>query len=359
MTIEWLAGNRIRGTTAERPEYGLPSGSVGGWVELARTTLGSNNANINISSIPDKRYYMLLSDIDLTGASTGGGMRLGSGSADTGSNYAIRASGDGGADGAYVNRVNAHWVGGYGDTPEFYVTYIANKSDKEKLVQAWRLYGATESGAGHAPKRTEFVGKWTNTSNPLDYINYYQSGSDQYASGSELVLLGWDPEDTHTTNFWEELDSTQGSGTAELDTSSFTAKKYLWIQAYMDKDTTADTVCRFNLDTGSNYSQRLSSNGGSDNTNTSIGYFYPHSGMSTHLGSLVNMFIINNSANEKLIISHTVSQATTGAGNAPSRIELVGKWANTSSQITQFSLDRFSGSGVLDSNTWIKVWGSD
>ena len=35
--VEWLAGNRIRGTTAERPNFGLPSGSVGGWVELGRT----------------------------------------------------------------------------------------------------------------------------------------------------------------------------------------------------------------------------------------------------------------------------------------------------------------------------------
>ena len=170
---------------------GGAAGGIGGWTELARTTLGSSNANINISSIPDKRYYMLLSGIDLGGAGTGGGMRLGSGSADTGSNYAFRASGDGAADIAYANRVDAHWVGGYTDSAELYVTYIANKSDKEKLVLSHRVYGIT--GAGTAPKRNEFVGKWTNTSNPLDYINYYQGGSDTFDSGSELVLLGWDP----------------------------------------------------------------------------------------------------------------------------------------------------------------------
>jgi hypothetical protein len=34
MTIEWLAGNRLRGTTAERPSASLQSPSVGGWVEI-------------------------------------------------------------------------------------------------------------------------------------------------------------------------------------------------------------------------------------------------------------------------------------------------------------------------------------
>ena len=45
---------------------GGPGGAVGGWVELGRTTLGSKNANINVSSIPDKRYYMILSNLPAT-----------------------------------------------------------------------------------------------------------------------------------------------------------------------------------------------------------------------------------------------------------------------------------------------------
>ena len=27
------------------------------------------------------------------------------------------------------------------------------------------------------------------------------------SSGTEVVVLGWDPTDTHTDNFWEELGS--------------------------------------------------------------------------------------------------------------------------------------------------------
>ena len=334
---------------------GAGGSGIGGWVELARTTLGSNNANINISSIPDKRYYMLLSDIDLTDAGTGGGMRLGSGSADTGSNYAIRASGDGAADGAYANRVDAHWVGGYGDTPEFYVTYIANKSDKEKLVLSHRIYGATESGAGHAAKRFEFAGKWTNTSNPLDYINYYQGGSDQYASGSELVLLGWDPADTHTTNFWEELASVDWSSGDTISSGTISAKKYLWVQLWAKSGASDHVNMIFNSDTGSNYARRTSSNGGSDGTDVSqsAALFTPNY-LTTP--QFMNHFIINNTSKEKLSIGHTVRGNAAGAATAPSRTEVVNKWANTSNQITQ--IDAVMNSGNFTGGT-LKVWGSD
>ena len=60
MAIEWLAGNRLRGTTAERPALGLPSGSVGGWVELGRTTFGGGAKTYEVASLANKRYLMVL-----------------------------------------------------------------------------------------------------------------------------------------------------------------------------------------------------------------------------------------------------------------------------------------------------------
>jgi hypothetical protein len=39
---------------------GGAAGGVGGWVELGRTTLGSNGTTIDITSLADKRYYMVL-----------------------------------------------------------------------------------------------------------------------------------------------------------------------------------------------------------------------------------------------------------------------------------------------------------
>jgi hypothetical protein len=68
------------------------------------------------------------------------------------------------------------------------------------------------------------------------------------------------------------------------------------------------------------------------------------------------MFIINNASNEKLVISHLVTQNTAGSGNVSSRSEAVHKWANTSSQITSMQL--VTGSGSFTGGQ-IKVWGAD
>ena len=48
MAIEWLAGNRLRGTTAERPNFGLPSGSVGGWDNSSGGVITARFSNIEI-----------------------------------------------------------------------------------------------------------------------------------------------------------------------------------------------------------------------------------------------------------------------------------------------------------------------
>jgi hypothetical protein len=72
----------------------------------------------------------------------------------------------------------------------------------------------------------------------------------------------------------------------------------------------------------------------------------------------INGFIINNSANEKLVISNSIEQNTAGAGTAPQRREAVGKWAYTSGQITSVQITR-SGAGSFDTGSIIKVWGSD
>ena len=70
-----------------------------------------------------------------------------------------------------------------------------------------------------------------------------------------------------------------------------------------------------------------------------------------------NLFIVNNSANEKLIIGHSVDPTATGAGTAPDRAEHVAKWVNTSAQITDIDFD--STSGNYAAGSIIKVWGSD
>ena len=51
--------------------HGGAAGGVGGWVELGRTTLGGTGSSIDVSSLSDKRYYMVLTNIIMN--SSGGG----------------------------------------------------------------------------------------------------------------------------------------------------------------------------------------------------------------------------------------------------------------------------------------------
>ena len=333
------------------------AGGIGGWVELARTTLGSAGDSIAVSSLADKRYYMVLTSKVGT-ANSGCWLQLNS---DTGSNYAYRSSNNGGADGTGVSQTN----GGAGTSatgnPAFGVRYISNLASKEKLVIS-NFIEQNTAGAGTSPNRRELVCKWANTSNAVSTITELNIDSGNYSTGSEVVVLGWDPADTHTSNFWEELASVDLSGGAatSLSTGTFTAKKYLWVQYYVDTTTSAANiemqVGNTTIDTGSNYARRASENGGADGTATS----------DTKLNQIVaggttpifaNMFIVNNAANEKLAICHSIDQNTAGAGTAPNREEDVGKWADTTNQIDIIQISATAGN--MGTNTIMKVYGSD
>jgi len=115
---------------------------------------------------------------------------------------------------------------------------------------------------------------------------------------------------------------------SELDTmtiSDLTAKKinqYMYHGLYTG---TPDWLLRFNNDSGSLYARRRSSNGGTDSTavsqteiDTVVGAFGSDI---FHIG--YNVWI---SGEEKLYIGNTVIRNTAGAGTAPQRVEVVGKY---------------------------------
>lgn len=333
------------------------AGGVGGWVELGRTTLGSSSATINVTSLPDKRYYMYLIHGFIGSRYIETRMRFNS---DTGSNYAYRISQNGGAD-ATGGSNSSMIIDGIQDTsPRLQMGFVANKSDKEKLLMGWSNIAAT--GAATAPGRNEQVHKWTNISSSINAFNITTSdpGSDNYGAGSEVVVLGWDPADTHTNNFWTELASVDLSGGASetLDSGTFTAKKYLWIQVYFKATGgTVEPDFQVNGLTTNIYANRYSINGGADSTYTSapriLGSGVPQS-------AFFNIFIINNSANEKLIIMNEVYTAGLGAGNAPSRRETVAKVELTTAQITRILwTENSGGAGTFDTSSYMKVFGSD
>ena len=354
--VNYLDSRRIAGTTAERSSVPIPATS-GGWVELGRTTLGSAGDSIDVTSLADKRYLMVL-DYSLASSTIDSYTQI---NGDTGSNYAQRRSIDGGADTTntslpYQDAVFSSGVA----VPHFGVRYIANRSSNEKLTVGHYVRQNT-AGAGNVPNRTEIVSKWANTSNAINRINTQNSSGGSFNTGSEVVVLGWDESDTHTTNFWEELaDVTLSSAGDTINSGTFTAKKYIWVQGYLKNSGNLDN-CRIylgntSIDTGSNYAFRHATNGASDGTNGSMqGAWFTVTNVAESV--FVNMFIVNNASNEKLIISHANYDGGAGAANAPQRTEMVGKWANTSNQFNKIQLYN-GGTGDFDTGSFIKVWGS-
>ena len=322
---------------------------AGGWKELGRTTLGADGDLISVTSLADKRYYMILCD-KKTGTATDFNIRYNN---DSGISYASRYSDNGGADGTQLNSTyTIHTASG--TPPEFVVGNISNYSTKEKLSISHSCSQNT-AGATNIPNRRDAVGKWVNTTDVINRIDIVNVGAGDYATGSELVVLGWDPLDNTSSNFWEELASVNAGGAStNLSSGTITAKKYLWVQAWLKNTTSHTTGMTFNNDT-TTYASRYSDNGGADSTAASQGDISLYSAVTTPI--FVNMFIINNSANEKLVIGHTNSQSTAGAGTACNRREFIAKYDSTAAQITEIDID--SSAGNWDSTSIIKVWGSD
>ena len=353
--VEWLAGNRIRGTTAERPLASLQSPSVGGWVELGRHVIGTASSEVFVASLPDKRYYMVLYEDKGEASANARLLRYNS---DANNIYSNRVSTNGASDTEQNTQPQLNGWNGNNTTPQFNVWYIANLAGKEKLLISQGVMQGT-AGAGTVPARTEYAGKWANTADAINRIGVIQNAS-THSTGTTMTVLGWDPTDTHTTNFWEELASvtTTGAGTS-ISSGTFTAKKYIWFQMYAPSGQSAivdNFWVRFNGDSGSTYARRYSNNGGTDGTATSDSKI--QISRNGKEGDFINAFIINNSANEKLLIAHSISVGDTlGAGSAPNRGETVGKWTNTSSQITSIVVSANADS--IPAGWIIKVWGSD
>ena len=360
MTIEWLAGNRLRGTTAERPALGLPSGSVGGWKEVGRISAGGSSKFNTVSSLDDKRYYMVLGDLREAGS---GSLYFrfgdsGDGTLDSGNRYATEYN-QNGTEASPLNSQPEMFLGSP-HTQSFSIGYIANKSGREKLSINHMVRSGGANQVTNYPQRADATGKWVNStaSNVIDTISHYNY-SENWSSGSETVVLGWDPTDTHTDNFWEELCNDESTtSVASLESGTITAKKYLWIQCYIS-GTSASTFCETlfnNNTTGAKYSSRGNQDGGGDFMRASQNDLNMFESYSNTTGAFINAFIVNPSDAEKLGYSHSVREGTSGGDQVTHRDEVVFKWASND-QITDISFT--PQSGTINADSYLKVWGHD
>ena len=140
-----------------------------------------------------------------------------------------------------------------------------------------------------------------------------------------------------------------------IDSGTFTAKENLKVVIYGVASSDISFKVRFNGAT-SNYAFRTSLNGGTDGTDVNEGYINVGTSFTGTADIFGIMSITNKSDKEKLVISECMATQS-GAGNAPERKEVVGKWADTSNQITSITVHN-SGSGDYASGSYITVFGA-
>jgi hypothetical protein len=162
------------------------------WAKLGTETLGSAGDTLEVS-FTAKKYLCIQSWQKAVTNTIVSRLRVGNSTIDTGTNYAYRSSNDGGADATNLNDTNITLdptVGAVG-TSRFQIIFIVNNASNEKLFIIHDVDGST-AGATTAPKRTERVGKWVNTSNQIDIIRVYNDSSGDFDTDSNLSALGTD-----------------------------------------------------------------------------------------------------------------------------------------------------------------------
>ena len=158
------------------------------WTRLSHVALSSAGDTLNSGTITACHKLKVVVHTFASGGNIKENIRFNS---DSGNNYNRRRSNNGASDSSDTSQAQLEV---YGDTTEDRLLYmdITNKSDKVKLV--FGDYNINTVGAGNAPSRTEWVGKWQNTSAQITNITITNDGSGSYDTGSYITVFG-DAED--------------------------------------------------------------------------------------------------------------------------------------------------------------------
>lgn len=160
---------------------------------------------------------------------------------------------------------------------------------------------------------------------------------------------------------WAKLATKTLTGSASsVTTDTFTASKFNQTLGHViSTGSTMYPYQRYNGNSNNVYAYRYSENGGADQTSVST------SGQSaTQAGTANSTFVINYicsiTGQEKLIISFFMESGTAGAGYAPNRVELVGKFVpSPDAGITEYKIYDYYSASYLATDTNATVLGTD
>lgn len=146
--------------------------------------------------------------------------------------------------------------------------------------------------------------------------------------------------DFSTGIWWEEIGrTTLGSGSDTITVSGLPPRKYLRIIfGVFNTGGSITARARFNNDASGNYAGRGSTNGAENFNVASVTSMIWDNGGATASPHFGQVDVINVSAQEKLCVGMVTLRNAAGSANNVDRVEVAGKWANTSNQITRFDL---------------------
>ena len=181
------------------------------WGKAGSTTLGSAGDVITVNSLSNNKFIMILNNV----FSSGQGKLEPTLNNDTGSNYAARYALDGASEVTLTSSNDfENTTGGFTNGLTFHVQYLINISAEEKLLISHSNEVET-TGAGTAPRRREYVGKWINTSDVISRYDVVNSGSGDFASDSNSTVIG----SNVTTAAAQDVTVTDGAIFYETDTN--------------------------------------------------------------------------------------------------------------------------------------------
>lgn len=160
-------------------------------------------------------------------------------------------------------------------------------------------------------------------------------------------------KNSYPIDWWEEIGrTTLGSAADSITVSSLPAKKYLKVLILLlDTGGTVSGFMTFNSDTGTNYTRRDSDENGADTATASTSSIRA-SASAGAWAHLVELNILNVSAEEKLVMGHAVGGNTAGDSAVNRRTDISGKWDNVAAQISAITI---SNGGTGDYNTGSEI----
>ena len=347
--VEYLSGNRIQGSSTKVSEPPQTS-----WKELARV-VGSSGTSLDTGTFTAKDNLMIL-------IHSVNGTQMLTYNNDSGANYANRRNEEGGSDSTNMSsQNNINFTRNAGEDMFIYGDLV-NAASSEKMGVYHQLSDASNT------KRQEWAHKWANTSNQITRVTL-TSDSGNYDANDQLIVLGCDNDESDSGSvFWQKIADETSTSAGDF-TVSFTAKKYLWVQASGEADGNNRTSWRwrFNSDsTSGNYKFRRSDEDGSDShtgdSYISVADTLGASGQSGNSGNtqvFTNAFIVNPTSYRKLGVYHSTTNQpdTQGGSSTMDRAETTAMWTNTSEQITSITVTSTGDS--FPAGLKITVWGSD